>query len=217
MEKLIILPSNEAMSIPFQLTPFFLLLCGIIILVAFITANIIGGYCAKRWHGDQAKVKAICQLIMTVTVVAFLLRFKVSMLTLQALVYCGVCLFSSYSDLKTRSLDDCAHCVVLAAAFMGRTLYDIPAMAIAGVTVGGIMLLVCVISKGQGVGGADIKFATASSMMVGLQSSLIGTMVGLLISVIVTAIKNKRSGKKEGFPLVPYLAIGYMSVLFLMS
>ena len=211
------LQNNENMFIQPQLTPLYLLFCGAIIVASFFVANTIGSYCSNRWGGNEVKAKFICQAIAICTAIAFLLRYGVSMLTLQAVIYCGVCLFSSYSDFKTRTLDDCAHCVILGIAFMGRTIYDIPAMLIAALIIGGITLFVGVISKGGGIGGADIKYAATSAMMVGLQSGLMGTMVGLLIAVIVTAIKNKKSGKKEGFPLVPYLAIGYMAAMFLMS
>lgn len=211
------LPFNDAMSIPSSLTPGFLLIFGAILVCAGYAANTIGSYCAKRWSCNEVKIKFICLAIMASVAIAFLLRYGISMLTLQALVYCGVCLFASCSDFKTRMLDDSAHCIILAVAFMGRTINDIPAMLLSAVIIGGITLIVGVVSKGGGIGGADIKFAAASALMLGLEPSLAGTMVGLLVAVIVTAIKNKKTGKKEGFPLVPYLAIGYMGAMFLMA
>lgn len=215
--QIISLPGNEGMFMPTQLTPFFLLCCGLILVASWFSAGTIGSYCAKRWGSNEVKAKLICQGIMISVAIGFVLRYSVSMLTLQALIYCGVCLFSSYSDFKTRTLDDCAHCVILGIAFMGRTINDIPAMILAALVIGGITLITGIISKGGGIGGADIKYAAVSAMMVGLQTGLMGTMIGLLVAVVVTAIKNKKTGKKEGFPLVPYLAIGYVAAMFFMS
>lgn len=208
------LPNHEFMQISFQLTPLFLLICGLIVTGALYFAGKIGEYASVRWGGNNIKAKFICQSIMLCVVFAFLVKHGVSMLTLQAAIYCGVCLFSSYSDFKTRMLDDSAHCVILGIAFMGRTINDIPAMLISALIIGGIILFTGAISKGNGVGGADIKFSAASALMIGLEAGLAGTMLGLLVAVVVTWIKNRKAGRKEGFPLVPYLSIGYMLAMF---
>lgn len=214
MENFMSLVRTDAM-IPFQLTPLFLFLAGSMIAVAYFSTGIVADYCSKRWNGNALKARFICEVITLGVTLTSLVLYGISMTTLQAIIYCEVCLFSSYSDFKARELDDSAHCIILATALAGRSIYDISAMLFAALLIGGIALLVGVISKGGGIGGADIKFSAVSAMVLGFQRSSLGMVVGLLIAVIITSIKNKKTGKKDGFPLVPYLAIGFMGSFFL--
>lgn len=210
-----ILQSTIDLVLAPQLTPAFLLIAGIVFCLALYSSNLVGKYCAKRWDGNDLKAKTICMLIMTCVALLAIILFGISMKTFQAIILCNIYLFSSYSDFKTRELDDSAHCLLLATSLTGCGLLDLPGMLFAGLAVGGVMVLVAVISGGRGVGGADIKLGAASAFLLGAQRGLIGVIVGLLIGVIYNAIQNKRRGTKEGFPLVPYLAIGFMTAFFI--
>lgn len=202
-------------NIPASLTPTFLLFAGIVFCMAIYSSNLIGSYSAKRWNGNEIKSKTICMLIMTSVTLLSIILFGISMKTFQAIILCNIYLMGSYSDFKTHELDDSIHCLLLATALIGRSLYELPGMLFAGLAVGGVMLLVAVISGGKGVGGADIKLSAASAFLLGAQRGLVGVIVGLLIGVVYNAIQNKRKGTKEGFPLVPYLAIGFMAAFFI--
>lgn len=196
-------------------TTAFLLIGGIILFVAIYASYLIANYCAKRWNGSETKARVICMTIMGLTTFAALLVYGTSIYTLQAVVLCGVCLYGSYSDFKTHTLDDCASCLVLTAGLIGHNTSDLPIMIVSGVLIGGIMLIVAIVSKGGGIGGADIKFSAATAFLLSLQRSLIGVIVGLLISVIVNGIRNKKKGSNETFPLIPYLSIGFMAAYFI--
>lgn len=202
-------------SIPASLTPTFLLMAGIVFCVALYSSGLVGKYCAKRWDGNELKGKTVCMLIMASVALLSTVLFGVGMKTFQAIILCNIYLIGSYSDFKTRELDDSIHCLLLATALIGRSMYELPGMLFAGLTVGGVMVLVAVISGGKGVGGADIKLGAASAFLLGAQRGLVGVIVGLLIGVVYNAIQNKRKGTKEGFPLVPYLAIGFMAAFFI--
>lgn len=206
---------NAITAIPAQLTTTFLLLAGVIFCAAVYSAYLVGGYCSKRWDGNDIKTKTVAMLIMGGVSLLSLILFGISMATFQAIILCNIYLFASYSDFKTRELDDSTHCLLIATSLIGCSLVDIPDMLFAGIAVGGVMLLVAVISGGKGVGGADIKLGAASAFLLGAQRGLVGVIVGLLIGVVYNAIQNKRKGTKEGFPLVPYLAIGFMAAFFI--
>lgn len=184
------------------------------LLVSLCAANLIGGYCANRWNGHDEIDRLKFMWFMGGTVFALLIVYGCTMTTVQGIFLCGIYLFASYSDIKSRLVDDSVHCLVLAVALIGREIYEVPFMAISAGLICGIMLIVAVVSKGGGVGGADIKLAAASAFLLGFQRAAIGLCIGLIVGVIVNLIKNKKTGKAEGFPLVPYIAAGFMLAFF---
>ncbi len=193
----------------------FFLIGGIVIILAVYLAKFLAGYCAKRWEGNEIKANLVFMSIMGAMTFMSLLVYGISMKAIQGIVFCAILLFSSYSDIKTRTLDDCAHCLMLVTALMVCETRDLIGMAISALVIGGVMLLVGVISKGGGIGGADIKLSGAAAALLGFSQACLGVSVGLIIGVIVQSIKNKRTRKKEGFPLVPYLAIGMILAFFI--
>ena len=84
----------------------------------------------------------------------------------------------------------------------------LPSMLTAALMVlGGLFILMTVTDAN--VNGADVKLALACIFLLGLGGGLIGLTVGLVIAIAVNLIKLK--DKKEGFPLIPYLAVGYIA------
>ena len=203
----------EPLQIPFSI--WYILFAGLILLASAYGAKLVAEHCAQRWNNNPAKANLICIGIMCAVTTASLIIFGISMTTLQASIYCGTCLFASYSDFKERKLDDCASCIVFVTALIGCTMTNIPAMVISGLVIGGVTLITATISGGKGIGGADIKFAAASATMLGLHRSCIGLIVGLLLAVIINGIRDKRRGTKDGFPLIPYMAIGFVGAFFI--
>lgn len=64
------------------------------------------------------------------------------------------------------------------------------------------------------IGGADIKLSAACAFMLGTVQGMTGLMIGLILAVIINSIKNRKK-KHEGFPLIPYLAVGFMAAYFM--
>ena len=64
------------------------------------------------------------------------------------------------------------------------------------------------------IGGADIKLSAACAFMLGTVQGMTGLMIGLILAVIINSIKNRKK-KHEGFPLIPYLAVGFMTAYFM--
>ena len=50
--------------------------------------------------------------------------------------------------------------------------------------------------------------------MLGTVQGMTGLMIGLILAVIINSIKNRKK-KHEGFPLIPYLAVGFMAAYFM--
>ena len=69
----------------------------------------------------------------------------------------------------------------------------------------------------NGFGGADIKLAGASGLMLGFMGGSIGYLIGLLFAVVFNLIYNKVKGRSNeiAFPLLPFLSGGLMLGYFI--
>ena len=73
------------------------------------------------------------------------------------------------------------------------------------------MLLTLLLTKSD-VGGADIKMATAASFALGMTRGTAGLVAGMLLAILFNISKEAR---KKGFPMIPYLAAGYIAAFFI--
>ena len=103
--------------------------------------------------------------------------------------------------------------MIVIAAFIGTDMAALPNMILSALLVGGIMLMTTVITKSQ-MGGADIKLSAACAFMLGTVQGFAGLMLGLIAAMIVNIIENRKKDT-EGFPLIPYLAVGFMAAYFM--
>lgn len=176
--------------------------------VAFV-AGLIGRYAANRFDGDQKKMILI--FIGSSVTVAILLFcfFGLSVRSITGIIYFLLLLTASYSDLKTRECDDWLSVMILLTGLIGMEVQTIPLRIVSMVFVTLLMLIPSFFTK-DGIGGADIKIAAASVFLLGLQKGLFGLTAGLLIAVTVHLIKKT----KEGFPMIPYLAVPMMAAYF---
>ena len=103
--------------------------------------------------------------------------------------------------------------MIVIAAFIGTDMAALPNMVLSALLVGGIMLMTTIITKSQ-MGGADIKLSAACAFLLGTVQGFAGLMLGLIAAIIVNIIKNRKKNT-EGFPLIPYLAVGFMAAYFM--
>lgn len=183
-----------------------LIFLGVVILVSCF----IGGFAAKKWNGNKGKTKTGFILISSIVAIALFCFFGLSVRAIQGIIFSLILLISSYSDIKTRECDDYLSVMILLTAFIGVELTAIPSMFVAAMFTAGIFLLV-VITVSDGIGGADIKLASASVFLLGFQRGIIGLIAGLILAIIVNSIKSK----KEGFPMIPYLTAAFIPAFFI--
>ena len=100
--------------------------------------------------------------------------------------------------------------MIVIAAFIGTDLSSIPNMFFSALFAGGIMLITMLITKSN-IGGADIKMAAACCFLLGLSRGIIGLLAGMILAVVFNIFKKD---KKKGFPMIPYLAVGFMTAYF---
>jgi prepilin signal peptidase PulO-like enzyme (type II secretory pathway) len=55
----------------------------------------------------------------------------------------------------------------------------------------------------------------ACTFLFGISKGIIGLMAGLTIGVRANLIIQIRKNKAEGFPLIPYLAVGFIAAYFI--
>ena len=188
-----------------------LIVAGLIFLITVILVScLIGGFAAKKWKGNKTKTILGFVLISSAIAIALFCFFGLSVRAIQGIIFSHILLVSSYSDLKTRECDDYLSVMILITAFIGIELTAIPSMFVAAMFTAGMFLLI-VVTVSDGIGGADIKLASASVFLLGFERGIIGLIAGLLIAIIVNSIKSKKSG----FPMVPYLTAAFIPAFFI--
>ena len=182
-----------------------------VILGAVVLATVlIAKYALKRWGGEKVKTIAGFVGIGLGVTVALLCFFGCTTMTVRGILFSLILLLASFSDIKSRECDDWLHVMIVIVAFVGFELSSIPSMLLSAFVISLLMILSIFIGKGR-IGGADIKFCIASSLVLGLKGSVIGLTLGLVLAILMNIKRNK----KEGFPLVPYLATGFMVAYFI--
>ena len=184
---------------------------GLLFLTVVILVSVcIGKYASNRWNGNKGKTIAGFILISSIAAIALFCFFGLSVKAIQGIIFSHILLISSYSDIKTSECDDYLSVMILITAFIGIELTAIPSMFVASMFTAGIFLFVA-ITVNDGIGGADIKIASASVFLLGFRRGIIGLIAGLLIAIIVNSIKSKKSG----FPMVPYLTAAFIPAFFI--
>lgn len=183
---------------------------GIFIAIVILVSLCVGKFASNKWKGNKAKTITGFILISSTVAIALFCFFGLSVKAIQGIIFTLILLVSSYSDIKTRECDDYLSVMILITAFIGIDLSAIPNMFIAAMFTAGIFLLV-VVTVSDGIGGADIKIASASVFLLGFQRGIIGLIAGLLLAIIVNSIKSKRLG----FPMLPYLTAAFIPAFFL--
>lgn len=185
------------------------------LLLAGMTALFISLYAAGHFKGNKKKT-AFAFVGIAVAVSALLLCFfGLAVSAVQGILFCLVLAYSSYSDIKTRESDDYLALMIMLTAFVGREVSDVPGMLLSAVLITIPMLLVLIICKGKTIGGADIKLSAACAFLLGIIRGIVGLTGGLIIGIVANLIIQSKKEKPEGFPLIPYLAVGFMTAYFL--
>ena len=178
--------------------------------VVILVSLCIGRFAANKWNGKRGRTMGAFVLISSIIAIALFCFFGLSVRTIQGIIFSLILLVASYSDIKTRECDDYLSVMLLLTAFIGIEISAIPSMFIAAIFTAGMFLLV-VLFISNGIGGADIKIASACTFLLGFERGIIGLIAGLLIAILC----NLRKSKKSGFPMVPYLTAAFIPAFFL--
>ena len=120
---------------------------------------------------------------------------------LKGVAFALILLYASVEDFTKREADDCLWVMILLLCITNAS---------------GLSLWSTILCK-NGFGGADIKIAGASGLMLGFMSGSIGYLIGLLFAVVFNLIYNKVKGRSNeiAFPMLPFLSCGLMLGYFI--
>ena len=180
-------------------------------MIAFLASQ----HAAGHFKGNKKKTALAFVGISICFAAVLLCFFGCAVSAVQGILFCLFLVYSSYSDIKTRESNDCLALMIALTAFIGREVTEIPMMLLSAVLITIPMFLVLIICRGKAVGGADVKLTAACGFLLGISRGTVGLMAGLLIGVIANLIIQSKKEKQEGFPLIPYLAVGFMAAYFL--
>ena len=191
-----------------------ILVNGIVLLaLTVLTAVFISLYASIVYKGNKRKAVLFFTVIAALTALSLFCFFGCAATTVKGIIFCLLLAFSSYEDIKTRECENYVHLMIVIAAFIGTDMSALPNMVLSALLVGGIMLMTTIITKSQ-MGGADIKLSAVCAFLLGTVQGFAGLMLGLIAAIIVNIIKNRKKNT-EGFPLIPYLAVGFMTAYFM--
>ena len=191
-----------------------ILVNGIVLLaLTVLTAVFISLYASNVYKGNKKKAVLFFTVIAALTALSLFCFFGCAATTVKGIIFCLLLAFSSYEDIKTRECENYVHLMIVIAAFIGTDMSALPSMLLSALIIGGIMLITAAVTKSS-IGGADIKLSAACAFMLGTVQGMTGLMIGLILAVIINSIKNRKK-KHKGFPLIPYLAVGFMTAYFM--
>lgn len=185
-----------------------------VLVVTVIVALIVARYAAHHWQGNKKDVATGYAAISGVYALLLFGDFGFTAQTIRGILLCMILLTASYSDLKSREVADYMSVMVLLTAFIGVSMTDIPGMLLGGLFVSGMMILVTLLSGESCIGGADIKLGGACAFALGTTGGIAGLIIGLVLAIVINMCRGK-STRNQSFPLVPYLAAGFLAAYFI--
>ena len=188
--------------------------CLAILAATIIVALIVARYAAHHWQGDKQDVGAGYVAISGVYALLLFGSFGFTAQTIRGILLCMILLTASYSDLRSREVADYMSVMVLLTAFIGVSMADIPGMLLSGLFIACMMILVTLLSGESCIGGADIKLGGACAFALGTTGGIAGLIGGLVLAIVINMCRGK-STRNRSFPLVPYLATGFLAAYFI--
>lgn len=186
--------------------------CIVMMFVSLVAAALLGSYCGKEFHGNRRKTIWVFVGITAAVTLALIGFFGYAATAIRGIILCLALLYGSYSDIKTRECGDAPFLLIAVAAFIGIELEALPFMLLAALTAFALQFYGAWITKST-LNGADLKLSVACCFMLGTVRGIAGLVIGMLVGIVVSLLKKR--GMKEGFPLLPYLAVGFMTAYFI--
>ena len=181
----------------------------LLLLITGFAGYITGKSAAESFGGNKKKTAVVFTVTALITMAALLCFFGASAKAARGGVMCIIMLYAAFEDIKTRECGDFLSVMLGITGIIGKEPKELilSLIAFAGIIL--ILLISSAVTK-NGIGGGDVKFAGAVSLMLGFFNTAAALTAGLLIAVIVNKIKIKKS-----FPLLPYLAPAFMTAYFI--
>lgn len=181
----------------------------LLLLITGFAGYITGKSAAESFGGNKKKTAVVFTVTALITMAALLCFFGASAKAARGGVMCIIMLYAAFEDIKTRECADFLSVMLGITGIIGKEPKELilSLIAFAGIIL--ILLISSAVTK-NGIGGGDVKFAGAVSLVLGFFNTAAALTAGLLIAVIVNKLKKEKS-----FPLLPYLAPAFMTAYFI--
>lgn len=204
MIKITSIINNDSMSIFTML---------IILTFAGLSAFLMALYASNKYKTEKNITVIWFTVISIILTLLSLCYFGLSLFTIKGIVLSHIFILSSYEDIQKRECDDYIHVMIIIAGFIGTEISALPPMFFSALFVFLIMTGTVFITRSF-IGGADIKMATACAFFLGFRRGILGLVLGLVLAVIINLLNNRKN-RITGFPMIPYLAVGFMTAIYI--
>ena len=172
----------------------------------------IGAALSARKHIGKIAVAAL-------VFVSLLLRYDISLRTLEAWAVACLLLACAFADLEGYIIPD--RFIAVGVVLFIVTLFFVPDPGkraldglIGGIAVGGGVLLLALLMekllRRDAMGGGDIKLMAAAGLFLGWQNTLLAMFFGIVFGGMygIYLLAAKKAGKKDHFAFGPFLCAG---------
>lgn len=178
-------------------------------LIPVISFLIQGGKC----RSCKTKLSMQYPLIELANGLIYIWIFAVKGFGLESVLFC-VCastlIVISMIDFRTYEIPFGCNLVILALGAV-RLILDLPHWydyVIGFFTVSGIFMIIYWITRGNGIGGGDIKLMAAAGLLLGWKEILLALVIGSVAGSVIHLILMKVQKKDRVLAFGPYLALG---------
>lgn len=173
-------------------------------------------YCKKRISQEYLVVEVVTGFLVTAI---FWISWPDLLLSLHQTFFVTVLVIIFLTDLKEMFIPDR---VIIPALIIGILIkllllpHQLVPSVISGFLIGLFFLILVVITKGQGMGGGDIKLGAFIGLSLGFPSGFLAIMLGFLTGAIfgILAIMRGKKGFKDTVPFGPFLVLGSLITIF---
>lgn len=197
--------------------PLPIMLCTLLWLT-FIGVSLLAAFCVSRYAEKKwsKTVTGVYLLLTGIAAVLLLCFFGVSITAIKGIILFLILLYASHSDIQTREVDDYIPVMLAVIAFIGIEISNIGFMLIGAIAISLPQLFMAMMKPEKSIGGADIKLSAACGFLLGIEKGIFGLIAGMLLAVICTMVTQKfRNKKTEAIPLIPYLAVAFITAYFI--
>lgn len=181
----------------------------LLLLITGFAGYITGKSAAESFGGNKKKTAVVFTVTALITMAALLCFFGASAKAARGGVMCIIMLYAAFEDIKKRECGDFLSVTLGITGIIGKEPKELFLSLIAFAGIFLILLLSSVITK-NGIGGGDVKFAGAVSLVLGFFNTAAALVLGLLAAVVINKLRKQKS-----FPLLPYLTPAFMTAYFI--
>ncbi|MCL2052061.1 MAG: prepilin peptidase [Lachnospiraceae bacterium] len=171
-----------------------------------------------RCRSCQQKLSSQYPLVEFLNGIVYALIFAFFGLTINALLYClcaSALIVIAIIDWRTFEIPPGLNIFIGGLGFV-NLLFDLSNWLnylLGFSAVSGLLLIIYIITKGQGIGGGDIKLMAAAGLLIGWQNIILALAIGSLSGSLIHLLLMKLKGKGHVLAFGPYLSFGIFTAM----